>query len=317
MNVVDVVLIGRNEGDRLVAALSSVAGGARQVVYVDSGSSDGSVANARRAGAQVVELDTSTPVSAARARNAGFAALRDPDIVQFIDGDCMLVPGYLQAACARLEEEPALGLVTGWRSEIHPGASLYNRLCDWEWRRPEGPILTCGGDMTVRARAWQDIGGMNPTAISSEDEEFCLRLGKAGWLLERIPVEMTQHDAAMHRFGQWWSRMLRAGHGFAQVSAIHPEHSRPERRRALLYALLLPLLILSSAFLAPLVSGLLILAYPLNWYRTFQALRREGVQDAARLAALITLSKFPMLLGMAWYYLRRLRGHPVRIIEYK
>ncbi len=212
MSSIDVILIGRNEGDRLVAALASVAGVARQIVYVDSGSSDESVANARRAGAQVIELDTSTPVSAARARNAGFAALRDPDIVQFIDGDCMLVPEYLHAACARLEEEPALGLVTGWRSEIHPEASVYNRLCDWEWRRPAGPILTCGGDMTVRASAWRGIGGMNPTAISSEDEEFCLRLGKAGWQFERIPFEMTRHDAAMHRFGQWWSRMVRAGH---------------------------------------------------------------------------------------------------------
>ena len=138
MTPVDVVLIGRNEGPRLVAALASVQGQARQIVYVDSGSTDDSLPEARKAGATVVELDMSIPFTAARARNAGFDALDDPQFVQFIDGDCALVPGYIDAARAFLETHSEVGMVTGWRSEIHPDASPYNRICDWEWRRPEG-----------------------------------------------------------------------------------------------------------------------------------------------------------------------------------
>src|SRR5947207_307333 len=56
-----VVVIGRNEGDRLRTCLSAVAGRNLPVVYVDSGSTDGSVATARGLGADVVALDLTTP----------------------------------------------------------------------------------------------------------------------------------------------------------------------------------------------------------------------------------------------------------------
>ena len=65
------------------------------IVYVDSGSNDGSVQRARHLGADVIELDMRVPFTAARARNVGFRRLREisPDIeyVQFVDGDCELI----------------------------------------------------------------------------------------------------------------------------------------------------------------------------------------------------------------------------------
>ena len=67
---VAVVAIGRNEGERLRACLHSVLDVAALVVYVDSGSSDGSAQRARAHCAEVVELDPARPFSAARARNA-------------------------------------------------------------------------------------------------------------------------------------------------------------------------------------------------------------------------------------------------------
>src|SRR6187549_4009902 len=66
-----VVAIGRNEGERLKQCLIS-AQGADAIVYVDSGSTDGSVAWAKGRGVEVVELDMKTGFTAARARNAGF-----------------------------------------------------------------------------------------------------------------------------------------------------------------------------------------------------------------------------------------------------
>lgn len=319
MSSVDLVLIGRNEGARLVAALASVQGQARQVVYVDSGSTDGSIDAARQSGAVVVELDMSIPFTAARARNAGFDALQNPDLVMFIDGDCMLVDGFIEAGRSHLDNNPDTGMVTGWRSEIHRDSSLYNQLCDWEWRRPAGVIMACGGDMLVRAQAWRAVGGMDPTVIAAEDDEFCTRLRKAGWTLERIAVEMTQHDANMTRFGQWWARAVRTGHGFAQVGFLHPEYFSTERKRAWVYGLIIPVLMLLSFAIAWWIPLILFGLYELNYIRTAQGLIRDGLpkRDVWGHAWLLTLSKFPNLIGMARFHLRRLRGDEMRIIEYK
>lgn len=319
MTPVDVVLIGRNEGARLVAALRSVQGQARTVVYVDSGSTDDSRAEAERAGARVIELDLSTPFTAARARNAGFDALEDPQYVQFIDGDCALVPGHLEAARDFLDANPDVGMVTGWRSEIHRDATVYNQLCDFEWRRPAGDILACGGDMMVRAELWRELGGMNPIVIASEDEEICCRLRKAGWRLHRIPREMTRHDVAMTRFGQWWSRAVRTGHGFAQVGLLHPEHFSRERQRAWIYGFALPLVFVGDLLLQSWLALVVLALYALNYLRTAHGLSRDGLppREALHHSVFLTLSKFPNLIGMMRYYLRRLRGADMRIIEYK
>src|SRR5579872_6211097 len=94
-----VVVIGRNEGKRLVDCLTSINPGAITTVYVDSGSEDGSVAAAKNLGAAVVMLASAQPFTAARARNEGFAALKalrnDFCFVQFVDGDSALDPRWL------------------------------------------------------------------------------------------------------------------------------------------------------------------------------------------------------------------------------
>ena len=135
-STIGAVVIGRNEGQRLVNCLASMQGEAERLVYVDSGSTDQSVAAARAAGAEVVLLDTSEPFTAARARNAGFQALatgpNPPDYVQFVDGDCRLEPGWLTHAALALDDTPDIGIITGWRAEIHPDATVYNAMCDFE-----------------------------------------------------------------------------------------------------------------------------------------------------------------------------------------
>ena len=315
-----VVVIGRNEGARLRACLASLKG--LRVVYVDSGSTDGSVAAARAAGAAVVELDPATPFTAARARQAGFAALgaAPPEIVQFVDGDCTVVPGWIEAGRAALHDDPRLGLVTGWRSEIHPGASIYNALCDHEWHRPAGEIAACGGDMMVRTEIFQRVGGFNPTVIASEDDELCLRVGKAGKRIVRLPKIMTRHDANMTRFVEWWQRTVRNGHGFAEVGRMHPPHFQAERRRVVFYGGVLPGLALvataTGVWIA--IPGIGAI-YFLSWAKTVKGLVELGLspREAAHQAVYLTLSKIPNMQGMLTYYRRRLLGREARIIEYK
>jgi glycosyltransferase involved in cell wall biosynthesis len=173
-----VVVIGRNEGERLVRCLQSLANADAAVVYVDSGSSDGSVARALQLGAQAVELDASRPYTAARGRNAGFEVLTQehPDLawVQFVDGDCELVPGWLDGAIRHLAEHPDVAVVCGRRRERDPDASLWNRLTDVEWDTPPGDTDACGGDAMFRTQALREVGGYDPSLIAGEEPELCL-----------------------------------------------------------------------------------------------------------------------------------------------
>ena len=321
MSRLGVIAIGRNEGARLERCLASLAGNT-PLIYVDSGSRDGSVAAARAAGAHVVGLSPERPFTAARARMEGFGALEQlglPDYVFFVDGDCEVVEGWAEAGAAALDQDPGLGLVTGWRAEIHPEASIYNALCDFEWHRPAGAITTCGGDMMVRAEAYRAAGGYDPQVIAAEDDEFCLRLGKAGWGLRRLPISMTRHDAAMMRFSQWWKRAVRSGHGFAQVGGKHPEFFRPERRRVWLYGLVLPILFLAGLVWSGWLALGVVALYVLSYGRSAQGLMHAGLPagKAAHQAIFLTLSKFPNLIGMLTYFWRKIRARDMRIIEYK
>jgi glycosyltransferase involved in cell wall biosynthesis len=319
---VDAVVIGRNEGARLVACLASLGPQVRRMVYVDSGSTDGSVAAARAAGAMVVELDLARPFTAARARNAGLAALDaagGAEVVQLVDGDCTLAPGWVAHALPALLAAPRRAIVFGRRRERAPGASVYNRLCDWEWDVPVGEVAACGGDILVRRAALAAVGDYREDVIAAEDDELCQRLRAAGWTIARIEGEMTLHDAAMARFAQWWRRAVRAGHGFAQVGALHPGHFVAARRRVWIWGLALPGLALAGLVAAPVLLVPVGAAYALSWARVARRLRArgEGWREAAAMAGLVTLSKLPNLQGMATYGLRRLRGGAMRIIEYK
>ena len=320
---VAVVAIGRNEGERLERCLRSLVGQADRIVYVDSGSTDGSVDFARSLGVKVVELDMSTPFTAARARNAGFEALKEdglPDYVQFVDGDCAVEPGWIDAGREALDADETLGIVTCWRTEIEPDATVYNAMCEVEWHRPAGEIVACGGDMMVRTEIFQRVGGFNPTVIASEDDELCLRVGKAGKRIVRLPKIMTRHDANMTRFVEWWQRTVRNGHGFAEVGRMHPPHFQAERRRVVFYGGVLPGLALvataTGVWIA--IPGIGAI-YFLSWAKTVKGLVELGLspREAAHQAVYLTLSKIPNMQGMLTYYRRRLLGREARIIEYK
>jgi len=154
------IVIGRNEGARLIACLDALAGQVAPIIYVDSGSSDGSVEAAKARGAQVIALDMTQPFTAARARNAGIAALPpDARFVQFLDGDCVMQAGWLETAQTHLENHPQVAVVCGRRREMAPEASVYNRLIDAEWDTPIGEARACGGDALMRVAPLRAVGG--------------------------------------------------------------------------------------------------------------------------------------------------------------
>ncbi len=310
------VVIGRNEGQRLLDCLASIPGDVAPVVYVDSGSTDGSVDAARAAGATVVPLDMSLPFTAARARNAGLDALNrlgGVDFVQFIDGDCSLQPGWIEAGIAAFRDHPEAAAVCGRRRERHPESSVWNRLCDAEWDTPLGETKACGGDVLMRWDAVTAAGGYNPTLIAGEEPELCLRLRAEGWQVWRIPAEMTLHDAAMTRFGQWWKRSRRAGHAFAEGAAMHgstaERHWVIETRRAVVWGVGIPLFTLAGLLITP-WAGMILLVYPLQALRL---IRRLGPEQGI----FTLLGKLPEAIGVIEYHLNRLRRRHAGLIEYK
>ena len=324
---VGIVVIGRNEGQRLRRCLESVLGGGDPVVYVDSGSTDGSPELARELGATVVPLSADEPFTAARARNEGwkhlFAQSPSTGLVQFVDGDCEVAPGWIARAARELEVDPRVGAVCGRRRERHPGASPYNRLCDLEWDTPVGEAAHFGGDVMIRAEALREAGGYDPGLIAGEDPELSLRLRRRGWRILRVDEEMTLHDAAMSRFGQWWRRTVRLGHAYAEGAAMHgagPErHFVREARSNWAWGLALPVVAIALAWPTRGLSLAAFLAYPaLAWRIRGQALRdgRSG-PDAGLFAVACVVGKFPAAIGQATYAWRRLRGRRTRLIEYK
>lgn len=321
MSEIAAVVIGRNEGERLVACLASLSGQVARVVYVDSGSTDGSVEMARGRGAEVVALDMSKPFTAARARNAGLDALNanPPDYVQFLDGDCTLAPGWVDIAEEFLAENRDVAVACGRRREIFPDASVYNKLCDDEWDTPVGEALACGGDALMRWEAVTSVGGFDPTLIAGEEPDLCLRLRLENWKIWRLDAEMTGHDAAILRFGQWWKRARRAGHAYAEGAARHGKahgHWVKDTLRMLVWGLGVPLVILLAVLLVGPWGLVLVLLYPLQVVRL--ALRRgAGARFSWQWALFMTLHKFAGSLGALGYYWSRLTARQTKIIEYK
>ncbi|PNU04331.1 glycosyl transferase [Novosphingobium guangzhouense] len=308
MTRVGFVIIGRNEGARLDQCIDSVMRTGQRAVYVDSGSSDGSVARARRRGLPVVELDPALPFTAARARNAGLDwHLRNDvllELVHFIDGDCELMPGWLEKGCTAMLADDRLAAVCGRRRERAPDASRYNRLCEAEWNTPVGIARSVGGDALFRVAALRQIDGYDEALIAGEEPDMCYRMRRRGWLIRRIDGDMTIHDAAMLRFGQWWQRNRRSGYATAEALAMRgaqdPQEGRDLRR-----------MVLSNVIWALPPMWLL---WPMLWLRI--RVRKDALQ-----ATWLILGKLPHLQGQIDYWRAGVRkkrgGMPVGLIEYK
>jgi glycosyltransferase involved in cell wall biosynthesis len=319
-----VVVIGRNEGERLLRCLDSLRHVVTLVVYVDSGSTDASVQHACQRGCEVVELDMSRPFTAARARNAGLSRLREklPDarFVQFVDGDCQLRFSWLQTAYRFLDERPYAAAVFGRQRERHPLRSIYNQLCDYEWRVPPGTVKAFAGNVMVREMALRDAGGYREDLIAGEEPELCVRLRALGWSIHSLDSPMSVHDAGILRFDQWWLRTKRTGYAFAQGAHLHghePEcHYLRESRRAWLWGVGLPAAVLLATLVWSPWALLAGIAYPLQVLRLALTIQGDSRERWIK-AYLYTLARFPEAAGQLMFLRDRWSRRTGHLIEYK
>lgn len=324
-----IVVIGRNEGERLRACLDSLAELSAPVVYVDSGSTDDSIALATAYGVDVISLDPSTPFSAARGRNEGYARLqqRFPNIryCQFIDGDCKLAPGWLEIAEISMRNNPDYGAVTGHLQEMEPDASIYNRMCALEWKSAAGEITDIGkfgGLSMIRASVLDEVGGFNPDLIAGEEPELATRIKEAGYSIHKLDHAMAYHDAEISTFRQWWKRAVRGGHAIGAWANLNPGRRDREALREELstwfWGLIVPATTLLLLVPTHGMSIVLLLGYPVLAWRMYRYRISEGdTPDHAITYAKYTLiGKFANAIGLMKYY-RDKRRNSFEIIEYK
>jgi GT2 family glycosyltransferase len=327
--VLSVVVIGRNEGERLARCLDSIASmrpiqGFTETIYVDSGSSDGSMERAAQFDVAPISLVSNHPCAAA-GRNAGWRTAKAP-IVFFLDGDTVLERDFVADSMSEFDD-PRIAVVFGHRREIHPQQSLFNRVLDLEWITPPGPADFCGGDALIRREVLERLGGYDERLIAGEEPDLCRRIRAEGYTVLHVDRPMSLHDIAMTRFSQYWRRGLRGGYAYAEVSAryrdtVLPLWSREARRNLLQGGLMLliaggaPLLSIAVCSLIPVLIGLAVIA--LLAMRTALRYRWKSTQLTTRLLYGLHshLVHVPILFGQLKYYMDRYLNKTARLIEY-
>ncbi len=358
-----VVVIGRNEGERLQRCLDSVmamrlvqtgenseqvpAGEAAtiargtgavsrfdqdgiadqdlELIYVDSGSTDGSVALAAARSWRVLTLEVGRP-TAARGRNAGWRAAR-AETVLFLDGDTVLHPRFVIDAMPAFENVNT-AVVWGHRRELFPEQSVYNRVMDLDWVYAHGYTGFCGGDALFRRDALEAVGGFDETLIAGEEPELCRRLIAAGYRILHVDLAMTGHDLAVMRFRQYWRRATRAGHAYAEVAErfrgtrepLWSDEVERNRRRALVLVGVVPVGLLlgmvARSFLPLLLVMGLLLALAV---RTAWKARWKGASAATLLLYGVhsQFQQIPIYWGQLQFWRNQRAGRAAGLVEYK
>lgn len=318
---VGIIIIGRNEGERLRACFESIKHHSGNSVYVDSDSTDDSVNLANSFGIKAISLDMSVPFSAARARNVGAEFIlknrENIKFLQFIDGDCTLNSEWISTALSAYQ--PQTAIVCGRRKEKHPQESVYNQLCDIEWNTPVGYTKSCGGDFIIKTECFKSVGGFNPSVVAGEEPELCYRLREKGFHILRIDHDMTYHDVDIHNFNQHWKRSVRSGYAYACGFYLHNKplerHWLKENLSAIFWGVLIPSIvfigsIFNFAFL------LILLAYPLNTLKIYMKIR-DKLPIPAVYSISLMLGKFSESVGILKFIKNIIFSQKHRIIEYK
>lgn len=164
------------------------------------------------------------PFSLVRARNTALT-LAHGDIVVYLDDDCFVRPGWLDAL---LEPYRTLHAVaTGGRIIYHPwepdvgpstvaSLDLARDLIAADWRsRPSRPVRVPhlpGGNFSVLRRVALDVGGFDPAYSGSghlEETDFFVRLGQI-----HDGIWFTADAVAEHRAAARTDGVARARHNF-------------------------------------------------------------------------------------------------------
>jgi cellulose synthase/poly-beta-1,6-N-acetylglucosamine synthase-like glycosyltransferase len=326
---VSVVIIGRNEGSRLQRCIASVQQAdwgdlPHDIWYVDSRSTDNSLALAQSLGVQTLVLPEG-PMCAAKARNLGWQAAKG-EFILFLDGDTELHPDFVNHALGALADT-SLCAAWGHRRESNPQQSFYTKVLDLDWIYPAGITPYFGGDVLVRRSALAQVGGFDATLNAGEEPELCARLRAKGWKILHIDAPMTRHDLAVRSFKAYARRCYRSGIAYAEVThrmqALGDGLWQHEARRDLVHGLLYvaaPLL-LALAFALHLLAGAVLFALGLVVVLRSAWRCRERAAGDALLALQYALhshvQKVPAFFGQMAWKRAHARAQHLALVDYK
>ncbi len=323
---ISVVVIGRNEGDRLVACLRSINESeypreSLEVIYVDTNSTDDSLDRAKELGAKVISINPKRPCAAA-GRNAG-SAVATHGLVHFFDGDTIIHPRWFHEAVEAMKNSN-VACVFGRREEIAPSHSIYNFWTHHDWYVVPGKADSCAGDALFRKDVLLAAEGYDESLIAGEEPDLCYRIrSEQSKVILSVDAPMTRHDMGMTKFRQYWTRCTRTGHAYAEVGGRHRGmHSWRQARWkhpihvvggivALVVSIVLPSWWPFSAW---------VFLEAVAWFRNACRLRvRVGtMRDALRYSLHHYLSKLPITVGMCGYWVRAFfRRSPRALVEYR
>lgn len=221
--MVSIVVIGHNEGSRLIKCLNSISNIINshsdidfEVIYVDSKSTDNSIKTAKSFPFVKKTFLITGKKNAAIARNIG-AKESSGDILFFVDGDMELNVDFLSFAMK--DRKLNVKVLTG-----HLDDYFYDYDGNFIGRSPRTYIKqipneiqelqTNGGIFLIERQLWNDLNGMNTKFKINEDLDLSIRLKKLDVKILRLPHLITKHHTIDYRNEKRMWKNLKQGYGF-------------------------------------------------------------------------------------------------------
>ncbi len=221
--LLSIVIITRNESANIAEVIESALKEAEhypgtEIVVVDSASTDDTVDIASRYPIGVIRLPAEWKLSAAAGRYTGYLNTTGQYILH-LDGDMVLIPGWLEKGLTYLKENPKVAGCNGYWENIHRenGQILHREMHNLEEDAGIEVVDEFGGAALYHRKALDSVGGFNPYIHSYEEPELCARLRYNGYSLVRLPEQIGEHyglpEHSLASYKRRWQNRLWIGCG--------------------------------------------------------------------------------------------------------
>lgn len=187
-----VVIISRNEEAAIGACLQSLvehtAGVDTEIILVDSASTDRTVEIAGEYPVTIVRIEQCAELSPSAGRYLGTQQARGK-YVFFLDGDMILIDGWLETALAQFKDE-SVAAVAGSLYRVFPGEDF---TYDHKNRYALGGVRYLAGSGVYRRDVLEQAGTFNPFVKGEEERELGFRILRLGYSILRLDVPMVFH----------------------------------------------------------------------------------------------------------------------------
>ena len=224
MSEIGIIIVTYNSGTEIGASLDAALLTGADVVVVDNGSHDGTIAEVARRGVRLIANPSNQGFAAAV--NQGFAALDSPYVL-LLNPDAVVQSGLepLREACdlpgsagaggrlldasgrpqigfmvRQLPTPATLALEVALLNRIWPGNPVNRRYrcLALDYSRRLAVEQPAGAFFMVRRAVWRELGGFDAGffPLWFEDVDFCRRVADRGYHLYYVPEAVAKHTGA-------------------------------------------------------------------------------------------------------------------------